>query len=533
MVTSGTIPVGKYNMWPKLQTFFRSSARQSAWSEVVEASSVRVDAATALPAQPLPQAKTKRQAIPSYSTTVKMPESPIPQKDRRLANTDTTTFRNSGSTSKVLRDFAAASPELSAAIFAYLRIAIPSGYIAVAKNLDGSFNPEATTALQMVIARMDVLPDYTQGFSGVASLRSLSESLGKELLFEGACLGELVLDKVRFPSRIQPVSVSGLLMQPDKDNYLVPVQNVGGVRTVLDSPTIIYVALDQSLLEAYATSPLETAIKATVFSESFISDIQRVVKKAIHPRIDVTLDYEKFKKSIPEDTLHDAEKLSAYQNTVIDQITTMINDLGPEDALVHFDFINIDYLNNGNSSLSSEYGFISDIVSAKLASGAKAMPAVLGLATGSQNVASTESMLFVKAATGAITGKLNEFYSRIFTLAVRLMGFDVTVEFRYDSVDLRPDSELEVFKTQRQSRVLELLSLGLLTDEEASLQLTGKLPPKGFKPLTGTMFKSKSADNATSADGSSNNGSALNKAQKPTDTKPAGQNNKADPQKTK
>jgi hypothetical protein len=259
---------------------------------------------------------------------------------------------------------------------------------------------------------------------------------------------------------------------------------------------------------------MESAIKAIMFSEAFINDIQRVMQRAIHPRLTVTIDEEKFRKSTPQAVLNDPEKMANYQNEVIGNIQNMINGLRPEEALVYFDMIGIDLMNNGNASLANEYTFISETVGSKLASGAKTMPAVLGMGSGSQNVASTESMLFVKAATGAVTLKLNEFYSRIFTLSLRLLGHDVIARFEYDAIDLRPESELESFRAVKQSRILELLSIGMLSDEEATLQLTGHLPPAGFVALSGTFFKAGSTDpNAVqeNPDESSNSGSAANK----------------------
>lgn len=494
-------------------------------------STVVRSAATAIPAQPLPTVKAKRQALPSYLKSAKISQTPIPFQDKRLASTDPVTFRQGSTTSKVLRDFAAASPELSSAVFSYLRLSLTDGYTAVAQKLDGTFDADATQALQYVIARLDVLPDYTQGFSGTASLLSTSESLAKELLFEGALCGELVLDKVRMPSRIQPISVSGLKMQPDKDGYLVPVQNVGGSDVVLDSPAITYIALDQSLLDAYASSPLEPAIKAVLFSEQFITDIQRVVRRAIHPRVDVELDEEKFRKNIPPEIEHDPDQVAGYLNAIVEQIQSMVDGLEPEEALVHFDSVGINIVNNGNSTVSSEYEFMKNMAESKMTTGTKTMPAVLGMGSGSQNIASTESMLFVKAATGAIQKKLNEFYSRMFTLALRLMGHDVIVRFKYNAIELRPESELESNKSVKQARILELLSLGLMTDEEACLELTGKLPPKGYKPLTGTMFKGGGAQEAT--DESSNAGSALNKDVKGDNAGVKSQNTKKNPQQQK
>jgi hypothetical protein len=104
----------------------------------------------------------------------------------------------------------------------------------------------------------------------------------------------------------------------------------------------------------------------------------------------------------------------------------------------------------------------------------------------------------------------------MFTLAVRLMGMDVYVNFEYEPIDLRPDNELLAFKQTKQMMTLEQLSLGLITDEEASLILTGKLPPAGYKPLSGTMFHKSGGAQADPAAGSNyggatNDGSAMNK----------------------
>jgi hypothetical protein len=165
-----------------------------------------------------------------------------------------------------------------------------------------------------------------------------------------------------------------------------------------------------------------------------------------------------------------------------------------------------------------------------MATGAKAMPSVLGHGTQSANIASTETMLFTKSVEGVVTLKLNEIYSRTLTLALRLFGLDVYAEFRYDSVDLRPESELEAFKSTKQSRLLEQLSLGLISDDEACIALTGHLPPAGYTKLSGTMFKSAKASEP--ADATSNSGSTLNQQQKSDQPDQArGSNKKADPQK--
>lgn len=486
-----------------------------------------------LPEIPAPKVRTRdRVSYAGYVQSTRPSDSRLPLVDRNLVNTDFTTYRNAGDTRAVLREFIASSPDLSSAVFAYLRTAITSGYLAVAKNPDGSFNREATNLLLQLITRMDLLADYSQGYNGSASLRSTSEAMGKEIMAYGSCALELVLDKSRLPSKMVAVSTTRIQFKPEGKD-LKPVQVVSGSEIDLDVPTFFYVALDQDLLSAYSASPLEPAMKPVLFAEDFMNDLRRIVKRVLHPRLKVVINESKVKENAPDEATSSAESFRDHLNKVKDTITSVINGLAPEDALVFYDSVDVSLENNGNTRLSDEYEVLQSILDSKMATGGKSMPSILGHGTQSANIASTETMLFSKAAAGAVQEKLNEIYSRALTLAIRLYGLDCYVEFKYKPIDLRPEAELEAFRQSKQSRVLEMLSLGLISDDEAALDLTGHLPPDGYKPLSGTMFRSQAAQDV-SGDGSSNDGSALNKSlgtNAPTQGR--GENNKRNPQKIK
>ena len=436
-----------------------------------------------------PKVRAKQQSIPSYITNTRQSgNTDLPRADRALANTDTITLRSGADTRVVLRDLVAANPDLSASVFAYLRTAITAEYTLVGRNMDGSFNREATILAQQMATRFDEVKDYSDGFSGIPSLRSTSESLGKEMLTYGAMGVELVLDKARLPRAIVPVSMTQIVMRQDGE-MLKPIQKIGAEERDLDIPTFFMVSLDQNLLQPYPESPLEASIQAVLADLDFFNDLRRIVKRAMHPRLDVKINHEKFKATIPQEAQLDPDKLKAYVASVIADVNTKVNDLAPEDALVHFDFIEFGYLNHGNASPAAEEETLLNIVQSRLASGAKTMPSVLGHGGGTQNAASTETLLFATSASGAIQFKLNELFSNVFTLGVRLFGLDAYVEFRYAPVDLRPANELEAFKAMKQSRILEQLSFGFITDDEASIELTGNVTPAGFSPLSGTRFR--------------------------------------------
>lgn len=496
-----------------------------------------IEAATQLAPVAPPKVKPGSQSFPSYLKTTKTSDAVLAISDRSLANKDTTTFRSGADTRTIIRDFVAASPDLSAAVWSYIRLGLPQRYTAVAKNPDNTFNREATLLVQQLITRFDLLPDYSvDGFTGPQSVRAISESLAKELMMYGSMAGEVVLGKDRLPKRIQPISTTQVKFTSDTPGKaLVPWQYVGSDKILLDYPTFIYISIDQDLLEPYSSSPIESAIKPVIYSESFSNTITRLVDKVIHPRQKVKLDEELIRKNLSPEAQMDPNKANEELNAIITQVENKINSLRPEDALVYLSSLGFEVENPSNAGLSSEYKVLQEMANARLSTGSKTNGTILGYASGSSNIASSEIMLFMRSCTGAVKAPVEEFWSRALTLSARMFGLDVVVEFKYDAIDLRPDAELAAFKQTKQMMVLEQLSLGMISDDEACLQITGNLAPAGMKPLSGTMFRQPNSGQAGANMGTdtaanpSNDGSTLN--QKTKSDQPAqgrGQNKKAE-----
>lgn len=452
-----------------------------------------------------PKVPNRAQASPSSSkrTATTKGDQRMVAADRRTANLDLLTLRNGTNTKATIRDLAAVSPDLSASVWAYQRMVVTRNFKAVGRNLDGTISPEATALVQQLLARFNYLTDYTDGFSGMSSIHAVAEAMTKELRTYGSCSMEMVLDKGRLPNRFVPISTTQIEFHDDGTGYVFPVQRVNGVEINLDTPAFFYEALDQDLLTAYSDSPMEAALQAVLADTEFTNDVRRVIKRALHPRLDVSIDSEKYRKGVPIELLGDAAGLKTYQEAYIAAIDATVNGLEPDDALVHFDSVSFDYLNNGNVTLNKEYETIQAMINSKMATGTKAPPSVLGHGSGSQNVASTETLLFMRYCEG-MQLKINSIFSRALTLGVRLFGVDAYVQFEFDRIDLRPESELEAFRTMKQSRILEQLSIGLITDDAASIELTGHLPETPTK-LSGTFFRAGSTDpNAVMANPTSN-----------------------------
>ena len=450
-------------------------------------------AAATLPALPMPQAPSGQTSLPSYRTETERSTELLTKTNRITANTDATTFRTGSVMSDVIRNFLAANPDMSATVNAYLRVGIPKGFRVTGHDLDGLINADATKLAHELLTRMTYLSDPTAGYNPTTDLQSLSEALGRELLLEGGCALELVLDSMGLPTYPQPVAVSTLQFREDTDKGIYPVQVIGGEEFELDIPTMFYLSVDQDLLTPYSVAFLGAAVRAVLADEGFANFLQRQLKRNIAPRMVATIIEDKLKKSVDPRVLNDPKKFQEYINAVIASITTTLEDLEPEEALIATDAI--DYKlktpEGGGSGVGDMMSSLKSIFQERLTAALKSLPAVLGRDSSSGS-ATTSTYLFLKSAE-MISTKLNTLYSRMLTLAVRLQGMDCYVKFEYDELDLRPKGEQEAYLQMRQSRVLDLYSLGFYTLQETSVRLTGNLPPEGCPDLSGTMFRQNKA----------------------------------------
>ena len=271
-------------------------------------------AAGKLPDVPLPSPPSGQVTVPGFRPQGERSADLLRKTTRVNANTDATTFRTGATTSEVIRNFAAANPDMSSTINAYLRTGIPKGYRITAHDLDGRTNPEATKAAHEILARITFLGDPNQGYNPTSDLQSLSESLGRELLFEGAMALELVLDDLGMPTYPAPIAVSTLQFREDAKRGIYPVQVVSGNEVDLDFPTIFYVSVDQDLLTAYAEGYLVTALRAVLADENFNNFLIRQLQRNIAPRMIVTVIEESLKKSMAVSALNNPDAMKKALN---------------------------------------------------------------------------------------------------------------------------------------------------------------------------------------------------------------------------
>lgn len=415
----------------------------------------------------------------------------VPRDNRQQVNESITASRARNNLIGSIRDLYSREGTFSSAAFSFVEVAL-SGYSAKAYNTQtGQFDLAGSLMARQIIASFDTLFDYSVGYGDKASFHQLLEQSLLEVVLTSTLAQELVLNKSRFPEKIQTIpfeTIEWKNVGSGPKARKIPQQNRSqGDPVPLDVPTIFISELHRQANRAYSDSMLSAGVNNTFSYAEFVQEMRRAIRRQGHGRLTLVIGMEQVMAAMPEDIKADRDKLQAALDAVKTNIQESLKDINPEDALVMYDTVTPNLMKGEGEK--SDYVPLIETLSGMLATSLKSNPSMLGLRLqGSQSLSNTESLVFLKIANAA-RRPVETNLSRILTLACRLFGADVYVRFAFDPINLRPDLELEAFKTMKQQRVMELLSEGFLTDDEAAWELgTGPRAP-GSPPLAGTGFR--------------------------------------------
>ena len=426
-------------------------------------------------------------------------DSDIPNNDR-LSYVDGNTVRSLRDTNRIieaLRLQARLDGTFSTAVYDLVQIANTPLTVRAYDSRTHQFSPQGSAVARGILAQMDTLYDYTEGFAAKRGIESLKETCLRECVLTGAVAGELVLDKQRYPDSIQVVPFETIVFKSDGKGSKYPVQR--GVTTEdidLDIPNFWIVESHLGADTPYPKSMLESSLSTLFYYAEFIEDMRRVMRRTGHNRLVVKLNAEQVRSAAPEDAKKDERKMMSHMETVRTEVEQIVSSMEPEDALVVYDVADVEAF--ADKGEKADYASLLQVLAGMAATSLKSHPSILGMRLqGSQSLSNTESLLFLQVAKASQLA-VGTFMSRAITLATRLYGVDVYVKAKLKPINLRPEDELEAFKTMRQDRILDLLSVGMLSDEEAQEEL--ELPPRppGSPPLSGTFFRDSATQSRAS-----------------------------------
>jgi len=428
---------------------------------------------------------TKAVADTSASATGK--GDAIPRESLQSLNSSITALRARNDDIAAIRALDRQDGTLSAAIFSFVEVANNDFSVKAYDTTTHQFSEEGTQTARSVMASLDTLHDYSKGFADKRSIAGILETSLLEVITTGALAQELVLNKSRLPDRVNVIPYDTLSWVSRGDGTKYPQQeSATGDQISLDLATMFISELHKHANKAYATTMMSASLSSTFHFGEFIEEMRRAVRRQGHGRLTFTLDSEKVVAAAPDDVKGDPEKLQVWLEQIRSTVEDEVKNLAPEDSIVSYDSCKVDLVKAEGEK--ADYVPLMNALSGQLATSLKISPSILGLRiNGSQSLSNTESLVFLKVARG-IQRPVEENLSRLMTLAVRLFGSDVYVRFRFAPINLRPEDELEAFKTMKQARILTLLSEGFISDSQAADMLGTGPRPEGAPPLSGTFF---------------------------------------------
>lgn len=381
-------------------------------------------------------------------------------------------------------------PDVSAAVNAYLTIANTDPVYTV-RDENGQIDREGHQLLDQIITALTYQTDYSKRFQLKPSLRTIAENMRYMVLLRGGCASELIVNEQFVPTEVRNVDLASIEWYERKAGQYKPVQKVDGQtdRTDLDVATFFVSFFHRDPTEIYPYSNFVSAINTIAARQTMINEMYRIMQVTGFPRIDISVVEDVVTRNAPADVRADAKKLREYVNTQMRDVANQFADIRSDQAFVHSDSIETKVVNERNPGVGIPIEGVIEVLNSQNQAALKTMATIIGRGESGVNTASVEARVFSLNAD-ELNAPVAESLSRIFTMALHLMGRKAFVEFKFRKVELRPDTELEPQMVTRQTRLHQDLSLGLITDEEYHLEMYGRIAPDGSPQLQGTGFMS-------------------------------------------
>lgn len=401
---------------------------------------------------------------------------------------DVLTSRQVSDSRQLIQDFMKFDPDVSAATNAYLTVANQKPKFLV-YDQQGQLDPAGQDQLMSLLAFLNNRNDYTLGFQMNKDLYTYCEEMRYMVLMRGMIAAELVVDKAFLPVEFRLVDPKTLLWkQPSPGVYKPSQQAPGQPEPIdLDIPTFFTTFYRKDPTGIYTYSPFVSVVNTVAARQQIVNDLYRIMQISGYPRMHVKVLEEVIRKSAPPECNLDEKKMKEFTNARFAEIKATVAGMRADDIFVSSDAVEAGVMNADMPGMTINIDSVIEVLNGQNQAALKTMATIIGRGESGVNTASVEAMIFAFNAD-SINEPVAQMLGHLLTMMMRLQGFQGYVDVEFEKVELRPELELEPQRTQKQTRLLELLSYGLITDNEFHLELFGRPKPDEIPDMSGTGF---------------------------------------------
>lgn len=413
--------------------------------------------------------------------------------------TDIFTLRQQSDTRTLLKQLFRTDPDVSSAVNGYLTLA-NTEVVAWAQDVNGGVDPAASADVQNILLRLTRQTDYTQGFQLKQSLSQMAADLRYMVLLRGGIACELVFDKSTNPDSLRNVDFDSIRWKETKAGVYTPMQQQAGGGDPVDITTpaffVSFYRRDPTTL--YADSSFVASINTIAARQQVINDLYRIMRQTGFPRITAKLLEDVVLQSAPVNVKQNQQELRTYVSDRMQEIQGQLANLSSDQAIVHTDSVEFSILNGRNPGVAVDISSVIDTLNAQNQAALKTMATILGRGAAGVNTGSVEARMAAMFAD-ELNEPIAEMLSKAISFCLHQRGYQGFAHVKFRKAELRPDTELEPQRLLKANRLRQDLSDGIISDEEYTLEMYGRLPRPGAPQLSGTGFIS-SASTSTSLD---------------------------------
>lgn len=435
-----------------------------------------------------------KKKLPAGGTTITSTYSPTQSQQVLTAPSfasfreDIFTSRQANDSRTLMKSLFRHDPDVSSTVNGYLTLA-DTEIVMFAEDAEGKIDPDASAEMHAILKRLTRQVDYTLGFQLKQSIYQLCADMRYMLLLRGGIGLEVIFDKAQNPEGIRQTDLASIVWFEKKAGEYKPAQTVAGKSdpVLLDSPAFFVSFYRRDPTVIYADSPFVSAINTIAARQQVINDLYRIMQVTGFPRIDIEIVEEVLINNAPASIRQDAAKMRDYLSESIGALTAQFGSLRSDQSIVHTDAVKFTILNDTNPGIGIDVTNVIETLNAQNQAALKTMSTILGRGSSGVNTGSVEARLAAMYAD-ELNEPIAEILEKLLSFCLHQKGYQGFANVRFRTAELRPATELEPQLVMKANRLRQDLSDGIISDEEYTLEMYGRLPIPGTPPLSGTGF---------------------------------------------
>lgn len=377
---------------------------------------------------------------------------------------------------KLIEILAETSPDVSRAIWDFNLFSNPGWKAEAFKPGTESPDEKGQAALNAFFSNLH--GPYTE--HNVVPADVVFGAMNMSVALRGGVPAELVLDEAgQMPLELATPDPVTLEFRKVYDPVRGRVWQIGQMQNAQFVPfkreTIWYVPLHPLPGKPKGRPMFSPAVFTTLFLVGLMNDLRRVIAQQGYPRLDIVIDFERLRNTMPDGAATDLTIFNNWVNEVVTEIKNQYSKLKPDDAFIHGNIV--DVKGAVGTVDAKSLGAIDKIIEAleRLAVRAlKTQPLLFGTSGGTSEANANRQWEVHVAGIKAIQHMIEYVLERAANIVLQVQGIQAVCRFRF--AELRAAEMLRDAQVRRLDNINAAFEYdrGWISQDEAAMRINGR-----------------------------------------------------------